>query len=1219
MSVNELADADTAGRQRAAQARKHRSGPAGEPGGFDGWRKADRPSASASEIAAGVCVLMARAAAHERNADGRMQPLVNLTSTVAVNRAGGLSPSEIGMGDWLRGAAQYRMLGPLEVLAGQERLHLGGPKQRAVLALLLIRAGQVVAADRLVDELWEGRPPASGPVTLRGYVSRLRAELEHAGGGSPLRTRPPGYVLTVDPETVDAYRFEDLVRTAREAWAAERPDVAAPLLHTALDLWRGPVLADIPDLAVVLGERARLEELRFSALETRIEVDLRQGRHREVAAELEALVAEHPLRENLYALRMLALYRSDRQAEALAVYRDARRLLTEELGIEPGSALRRLHRTILRQGPELEHTIVRKPGPLATAVPSEPFVGREAELTRLQAAMTQAQTGHGRLVLLAGESGIGKTRIAQELAAHAQHAGFVVMSGRVWEEDGAPAFWPWLQALRGWVERAEAAELLAGCGPDAAVLAQLVPAVAERIQGLAVPPGLEIAQARFRLFDAVTRTLRRSAVRQPLLLVLDDLHRADVPSLRLLQFLARELADARVLVLGTYLAGAEDPDHTFGDVLAKLLAEPTTDQLKLHGLSEAETARYIELATGAVAPPPAVAELHGRTEGNPFFLRELVRLGSEHDDQVPDGVLAVVTRRLDALSDQTRSALAVAAVAGRVFTVEVLSAAGRLSRESSLAHMAQAACAGFVTASPAPGRYVFTHALVRDAVYTALDGNSRAMTHDRVGEAIEQVYGQDLDGHLAELTHHFLQAGRRRKGARYAAKAGGRAMASLAYEEAARLFAIALEHEDENTGRVALLLAEAQMRAGDLAAARATCLAAAARARSLGRPRELAQAAALWYADLVEFGAYDPELKDLIDEALAGLRDDEPALRATLLARSATTRWWAPAAVPEERRRLEQRSRALTEEAVALARELDDPTVLIYTLYARHFALGGPEYAAERLIIANEIVRLAESISDRAWELQGRHWRVNSSADLDDFDAVDTEIDAYAAIAGRLGLPQYLPCISLFKALRTFMAGDVDKAEGLGARGLAMAQDPPEPIVLQGYGAQLWMIRREQGRLSELTQTLAGMVERFPGRPGWRAGYAATLAETGHLDAARDQLAPLAKDDFALVPSDPTWLFTLSLLADTCALVADTGGAEVLYELLLPFEHRCATLFGVASTGPVALNLGRLAQVLGLPDVALPHYHSAAKTSRRLRARPWLAEARRHIGRLEPL
>jgi DNA-binding SARP family transcriptional activator len=338
----------------------------------------------------------------------------------------------------------FRILGPLEVLDEGRAVALGGSKQRALLALLLLHANQTLSADRLIDELWGEHPPATAAKTLQAHVSRLRKAL--AADDEAVVTRAHGYELKLDPGCLDADRFERLVGEGRGALATGRPERALATLREALALWRGPPLGDLAYEPFAQREIARLDDLRIAALEQLMEAKLALGRHGELVGQLETLIGEHPYRERLRAQLMLALYRSDRQADALQAYQDARSTLVEQLGIEPGERLRRLERAMLAQDPALHLEAPEQPRAVETA--DGTFVGRERELAELAGGLDDAFAGRGRLFLLAGEPGIGKSRLANELIAHATARGARILVGRCWEAGGAPACWPWVQSVR---------------------------------------------------------------------------------------------------------------------------------------------------------------------------------------------------------------------------------------------------------------------------------------------------------------------------------------------------------------------------------------------------------------------------------------------------------------------------------------------------------------------------------------------------------------------------------------------------------------------------------------------------------------------------------------------------------------------------------------------------------------------------------------------------
>src|SRR6266545_1418541 len=614
---------------------------------------------------------------------------------------------------------EFRILGPLEVCGEAGPLPLGGAKQRALLAILILHANEVVSAERLLDDLWGERQPTSGTKALHVYISQLRKVI----GDDRVLTRAPGYALRLDPEELDVNRFQRL----REQAEAAEPHEAGAILREAISLWRGTPLADVAYESFAQAEIARLEELRTSALEQRIDADLELGRHAELVGELEALVNEHPLRERLQGQLLLALYRSGRQAEALAAYRKARRALVEELGIEPGKSLRELHQTILRQDPALDLLAATAP---AAEPPRSAFVGREGELAELVAGLDDAFAGRGRLFLLVGEPGIGKSRLADELIMQARRRGALVLAGRCWEAGGAPAYWPWVQSLRTLVRESGAEALRLQLGAGAADVAQIVPELRQLFPDLPEPPSLESEGARFRLFDATAEFLRIASQGRPIVLVLDDLHAADTPSLLLLQFLARGLVSTRMLLLGALRDVDPIPGEPLTTMLADVAREPVTCRLSLRGLSEQDVAEYVELTASEIGSPELVAALHEETEGNPLFVAETVRLlvleGVPPEPTgvtiaIPQSVRDVISRRLTHLSQECNRVLVLASVLGREFAPEALAHMSGVSEEELLDSLDEAVVAQVVSDVPGGrGRLRFAHVLIRDTLYEGL-------------------------------------------------------------------------------------------------------------------------------------------------------------------------------------------------------------------------------------------------------------------------------------------------------------------------------------------------------------------------------------------------------------------------------------------------------------------------------------------------------------------
>lgn len=346
---------------------------------------------------------------------------------------------------------------------------------------MLLNLNEVVSTDRLIDAHWGAEPPKTAAKSLQVLISQLRRLLEPerkpGASGNVLVTRLPGYVLHLDPDQLDLDRFRRLAEEGRAALGAGDPEGAAAKLGDALALWRGDPLADLTHASFAQREISRLEEMRLAALEARIEADLERGCHAEVIGELEHLVAREPLRERPRGQLMLALYRAGRQADALEVYREGRRALIEELGMEPGKSLQDLHASLLDQDASLEAP-VRSHGPGAEeagqrAVPetrwphlaADEFVGRDAELRELEAALEGALSGRGSVFLIGGEPGIGKSRLAAELAERARALEATVLWGRCWEAGGGPAYWPWVQSLRAYVSAIDPGVLRDQLGP----------------------------------------------------------------------------------------------------------------------------------------------------------------------------------------------------------------------------------------------------------------------------------------------------------------------------------------------------------------------------------------------------------------------------------------------------------------------------------------------------------------------------------------------------------------------------------------------------------------------------------------------------------------------------------------------------------------------------------------------------------------------------------
>ncbi|MBI1886376.1 MAG: protein kinase, partial [Chloroflexi bacterium] len=759
------------------------------------------------------------------------------------------------------------------------------------------------------------------------------------------------------------------------------------------------------------------------------------------------------------------------------------------------------------------------------------FVGREKELDELRAGLEDALSAHGRLLMLVGEPGIGKTRTAEELATYARLRGVQVLWGRCYEGEGAPAYWPWVQVIRSYAYDRDPKDLMSDMGPGAADIAQVVSEVRERLPGLPTPPTLEPEQARFRLFDSVTTFLRSASKRHPIVLVLDDLHWADKPSLLLLQFLAREMRGARLMVLATYRDVEVRRHHPLSQTLAELNREGLSQRILLRGLSEHDVARFIELTAGRAPPESLVEAVYKETEGNPFFVNEIVRLlvadGRLEQPEavkswsvtIPQSVREVVGRRLDHLSDECNRVLTVASVIGREFGLDALEHVSDVSGDRLLEALEEAMGARVISEVPrAVGRYTFTHALIRETLYEELTTTRRVRLHRQVGAVLEELYAKNPDPYLAELAYHFCegaQGGDVDKAVDYARRAGERAMSLLAYEEAVghyelALQALELKEPPDEWRRCELLLAlgDAQWRAGDTDGSRETFQRAAEVARKLGSARHLARAA-VGFGSYFEAGLVDEPLLALLHEALAALGDGDSGLKARVLGRLAMGLYFT---APKEERLV------LADQGIEVARRVGDKGALAFALTAKHQALWELDTVEQRLAATEEMIRLAEEAGEKELEGGTHLWRLLDYLELGDIRGVDAELEIFGRLAEELRQPWHLWNLAQMRGMRAMLDGRFEEGERLAQQALALGQRGQVANALQLFAVQTYLLRREQGRLQELEAPMKAFVAQYPLVPAWRTGLAFLYAEQGREAEAREEFERLVADDFAALP-----------------------------------------------------------------------------------------------------
>jgi predicted ATPase/class 3 adenylate cyclase len=881
-----------------------------------------------------------------------------------------------------------------------------------------------------------------------------------------------------------------------------------------------------------------------------------------------------------------------------------------------------------------------RPIPLPDAAVQRIFVGREEELVKLHAALDDARAGRGRLVVLAGEAGIGKTRLTEELSSRARSLEVRVLVGHCYDGEGAPAYWPWIQMLRDHAESRDPAELAAEMGPGAADIAQIVPVVKSRLPGLEAPASLQPDEARFRLFDSVGTFLRRTAKASPLVLILEDLHWADRSSLQLLDFLAPEIARMVLLVVVTYRDAEVDPSHPLAWLLGRLPRAPGYERIRLSGLTEHQLQLLLDRLAGRPVPSPFVRAIHSETEGNPFFvlemLRHLIEEGIVYFERdrwtsqvnplqlgMPAGVREVIARRLAHLSEACRRVLAVAAVLGRDFGVETL---GRLVHEEKLdALLEEARGARLIEEREwARPRFRFSHALVREVLYVEIDAAERARLHGQAGEALEELHAADLEPHLGALAHHFCQAapaGHPEKAIAYAERAAARATALTGYAEAAEhyeraldLLAVAAPADSHRRGTLLRDLGAALMKAGESERAREIFQETAEIGRRIGS-KDLLVDAALGYGGLdvggltTQVGIVDRDHIELLEEALAALGDGHHVRRAIVLSQLAMALYFTGA---------RERGEGLSLEAVETARALGDPATLAHALHARHYATWGPLNVEERLTESAEIIALADRAGSRALELTGRTWRIASLLEVGRLAEMEREFDAWcrAAAETRHPLQEWFAC--LHRAMRALLRGDFQEAEPLIHRAVAEGQRSRPYEAVQGFGTQLLTLRSQCGGLETMLPTVEGFVAKYPGMPGWRCALTWANALTGRDEPAKSEVRRMADLDFAELPRDRFWLVAMCLLAEAAARVGEAEAAQRLYPHLLPFEGRNLVIgfWPAACFGSIDRYLGLLARTAERYDTADLHLRRALERNERLGARGWAAQVVHEMGEL---
>jgi DNA-binding SARP family transcriptional activator/tetratricopeptide (TPR) repeat protein len=1101
------------------------------------------------------------------------------------------------------------------------------PERRGACALLgwLALNEGVHPRSEVAGRFWPDVLDSSARKSLRTELVAVRRALGPAGAGALVATRDT-VGLAGDGVLVDAREFERLVREGRLDAAAELcdgqllPGLDAEWVYEARESHRHR-LGDVLERLAADAEAAGALTDAIAISRRRVELDqLREDAHREL---------------------IRRLITAGEVSAARVVFDDLARRLRSELQVPPSRETRRLLETIHEHEGVLASAAPETPPALPPGLARRersPFVGREDSLGWLRAQWSEALGGSGRLGLIAGDPGIGKTRLAAELARAAHEEGAAVLLGRC-QEEALISYQPFVEAF-GWYVGAVSPEVLRGqLGTHGGELARLVPQLARRLPDLSEPVSGDPDGQRFRLFEAAGSLLANASRSWPVVLVLEDLHWADKPTALLLTHVVRSIQTERVLIIGTYRE--TELSEPLVTVLADLRRERAHERLRLGSLHRGEVATMIAAWLGRTPPTHYVHALHRETEGNPFFIEEVLRhlievgaveetawgrLASFTELGIPDGVREAIERRLAMLSPATRSTLTKAAAIGRSFSIEVLEALGELHGERLLDALDEAAKRRIVEEeSGATGRYAFAHALIRETLYASLSRARRMRLHRQIGSILEERHAGDPDPPLGELAYHFVEAaepGTAAKAVDYSARAGRRALAALAYEEAVGYFDRALvalelsESPDEATRCDLLLgLGESHSKASEFDQSRAAFQAAAELARTAGLEEHLSLAALGLGRRWIEQGTADPGIIAVLEESLAVLPETRAALRAKLLGRLAMELHFSNE--PD-------RCKALARQSVALARRVEDPSTLAFALNARHWAQRGQDEVGELLAIADEIILQAEASAELELALQGHSWRLVDLLELGQTEKIDDEIAACVSLADRLGQPFYRSWVAGLHPMRALMQGRFDEAERLAREALRAAASAGNWNGITASRVQLAWCWKDIGRGADraaeveffvqqevLTRTMSDGATAM-----WNGNLALFMAEAGLHARAREYLGRVAEFDDTELTRNVDGRSATALAAEACALLGDQGLAPRLYALLLPRDGLCILGGrGVYFRGAAARYLGLLAATLGQAEAAVRYLEDALETNTRAQAPPWIARTQLELAR----
>jgi class 3 adenylate cyclase/DNA-binding SARP family transcriptional activator len=1108
---------------------------------------------------------------------------------------------------WQAGAPRIRLCGGLAIEQDGERLdeRLPSRQARALFALLLLERERGLTREAIADCLWPDEAPPSRDSSLRALLSGVRRVF----GPDSIVGRDNVRLALPAGTTVDVEEAQAALAAARASLERGDHEGAARTAQRAALLTSQELLAGLSG-PWIDDRREEQRELSLHALEIEARAALASGRAGAAERAARGLVDASPYRESAHGLLMEALAAGGNVAEATLAYDRLRTLLRDELGTTPAPALVALHDRLLAGDSAPEPAVeaadeaILFPSALERAA-ERPFVARSDEIERLRQAWAAARGGRARTVLLAGEPGIGKTSLAAQVAREAHDDGGRVLLGRCHSEALVP-YEPFVELLRQLPEPT--------LRPHAQMLGLVIPELAS--EGGPSPERSEDHATRYLLFDAVARTLEGVARKHPLLLVLEDLHWAESPTLLLLRHVTRAAEDVPLLIVATYRSTEAAGTEQVVSSIASLERDLPLERVTLAGLADDEVTELIQALDGRPSSLPLGTAMRHDTAGNPLFVGQLLRhldeSGAlvEHEGEltlqaekrlgVPESARELVAARLTSLKPDTASALQVAAVIGRTFDPGLVAAVMERPAFEVLDALEAGVASGLVEELD-DARQSFVHALVREAIYDGAGAGRRVAMHAAVAESLEAGGCADP----AELARHFLAAGKRDKGVEYSVATALRALDRLAYEDAVVHYTHALEalgdSDPQRECDLLLALGDAHARAGDTPAAKRSYGRAAELAEQLSLPEHFARAAVGYGGRLIwEVSRDDPDVRALLERGLSHIGERDGPLRVRLLARLGGG--------PLRDDHDPTRRREMTSEALAMARRIGDPSTLAYALDGYISAHHSPKITPRQEELAGELIEAALQAGELERAVEAYEHRAAARLELGDAAGAAADVASMAPLADELRQPAQDWFVAERRAVQALHEGRLADAEAFSEEALEIGLGALSWSARVCHVLQLVAIRRFQGRLDEMESAIREAANGYaPSYPVCRCAYIHVLAEVGNHDEARDELAALAKNDFGSLDFDETWLAATAFLAEAAHALGEVHHAGTLYELLSPYPDRLAITTPEVSLGSVPRYLALLAASSGRAELAVEHFEEAFAFETRVGAPAWAA------------